>query len=186
MSYAAILRNLKIRVSPEELGAKIGGIRETRAKDLLVELKCNVKDRVGLNSTFHEAIGAPGCVRHLVPTVEVEILDIDPTVEAEDIAKTVWSCLQEEPSSRVEVSLTKRPFRGRRKAFIIMEEARTLKLLKATHINIGWVSTGSAERGRSSDVSAALALATWRPTAGGQFAGGAAENPNRKSLRGRE
>ena len=84
LSYAAILKNLKIRVNPEVLGAKIGGIKECRTKDLLVELKCNVKDRVSLDSAFREAIGASGSVRHLVPTVEVEILDIDPTVEAEE------------------------------------------------------------------------------------------------------
>ena len=38
--YAAILKSLKIRVSPEDLGIKIGGIRETRKKNLLVEVKC--------------------------------------------------------------------------------------------------------------------------------------------------
>ena len=70
----------------------------------------------------------------------MEILDINPTVEAEDKAEAIWSCLREEPSSGVEVSLTKRPFRGMRKAFVRTEEARALKLLKATHIKIGWVS----------------------------------------------
>ena len=38
VSYAAILKNLKSRVNPEELGIKIGGIRDTRTKDLLVEV----------------------------------------------------------------------------------------------------------------------------------------------------
>ena len=77
---------------------------------------------------------------HLILTVEVEILGIDPTVEAEDIADVAWSCLREEPSSGVDVSLTKRTFRGTRKAFVRMEEARALKLLKAANIKIGWVS----------------------------------------------
>ena len=89
VSYAAVLKNLKSRVNPNELGAKIGGIRETRTKDLLVELKCKAKDSVKLDSAFRDAIGATGFVRHLVPTVEVEILDIDPTMEAEDMKKTV-------------------------------------------------------------------------------------------------
>ena len=38
MSYASILRELKKRVNPDELGATVQGIRETRSKDLLVEL----------------------------------------------------------------------------------------------------------------------------------------------------
>ena len=33
--------------------------------------------------------------------VEVEILDVDPTVEEEEVAKAVRRCLQEEPSARL-------------------------------------------------------------------------------------
>ena len=36
--------------------------------------------------------------------------------------------------------MTKKPLRGMKKAFVRTEEARALKLLKATHIKIGWVS----------------------------------------------
>ena len=129
------------------MGAKIGGIRETRTKDFLPELKCNAKDRVGLNSAFREAIGVSGCIRHLVLTVEAEILDVGLTVEAKDIAEELWCCLREEPSSRVEVSLTKRPFTGTKEAFVGIEEAQALKLPKASYIKIRWVM-GADWRGR--------------------------------------
>ena len=43
MSYATILRKLKKRVNPDELGATVQGIRETRSKDLIVKLKCSTK-----------------------------------------------------------------------------------------------------------------------------------------------
>ena len=140
VSYAAILKNLKSRVNPEELGVKVGGIRETRTKDLLVEIKCAAGDRGKLDSAFRDAVGESGSVRHLVPMVEVEILDVDPTVEEEEVTKAVRSCLWEEPSACVKVSLTRKPFRGTRKAFVRLEEASALTLLKATHIKIGWVS----------------------------------------------
>ena len=45
VSYAAILKNRKSRVNPEELGVTIGGIRESRSKDLLDEVKCAVKHK---------------------------------------------------------------------------------------------------------------------------------------------
>ena len=83
VSYAEILKNLKSRVNPEELGVKIGGIRETRTKDLLVEVKCAAEDRGRLDTAFRDVVGESGSVRHLVPTVEVEIMDIDPTIEEE-------------------------------------------------------------------------------------------------------
>ena len=38
VSYAVILKNLKSRINSEELGATDLGIRETRSKDLLVEV----------------------------------------------------------------------------------------------------------------------------------------------------
>ena len=38
------------------------------------------------------------------------------------------------------MSLRKTPYRGNRKASVLLEEARTLKLLKGAYIKIGWVS----------------------------------------------
>ena len=134
VSYVAILKNLQSRVNPEELGVMISGVRETRTKDLLVEIKCAAKDRGRLDSAFRDVVRETGSVRHLVPTNEVDILDIDPIVEAAEIAMTVRSCLREEPLSDVKVSLTRKPFRGTKKAFVRMEEARVLMLLKETHI----------------------------------------------------
>ena len=60
----------------------------------------------------------------------MEILHVDPTVKGEEIAEAARSCLREDPSLGVKVSLMTKPFRGTRKAFIGMEEARALMLLK--------------------------------------------------------
>ena len=81
VSYAPILKNLKSRVSPEALGIKIGGIPETRMKDLLVEVNCAAEDRGRLDSAFRDVVGESGSVRHLVPAVKLEIVDINPTAE---------------------------------------------------------------------------------------------------------
>ena len=89
-----LLKNLKSRVNPTELGVRIGGIRETRAKDLLVEVKCAAENRGRLDSAFRGVVGGSGSIRHLVPTVEVEILDVDPTVE-EEVAEAVLSYLRD-------------------------------------------------------------------------------------------
>ena len=94
VNYEAILKNLKSRVNPEELGVKIGGIREVRTKDLLVEVKCAAEDRGRLDSAFREVVKESGSVRHLVPMVEVETQYVDSTVEEEEIAEAVWRCLR--------------------------------------------------------------------------------------------
>ena len=89
VSYAESLKSLKSRVNPEELGFKIGGIRETRTKDLLVKVKCAAENRGRLDPAFRDVVEESGSVYHLVPTVEVVILDIDPTAEAEDMTEAV-------------------------------------------------------------------------------------------------
>ena len=78
---------MKSRTNPEELGVKIGGIRETRTKDLLIEVKCAAENRKRLNSAFHDMVGETGSVRYFVPRAEVEILDIDPILETEEITE---------------------------------------------------------------------------------------------------
>ena len=92
----AILKNLKSGVNPEELGVRIGGVRETRTKYLLAEVKFAAENRERLDSAFRGVVGESGSVRHLVPTIEVEILDVDPTVEEEEVAEAVRSYLWEE------------------------------------------------------------------------------------------
>ena len=98
VSYTGILKNLKSRVHPEELGVSIGGIRETRTKDLLVEVKCAAENRGRLDSAYRSVVGESGSVHHLVSTGDVEILDVNPTVEEEEVAEAVRSYLREEPS----------------------------------------------------------------------------------------
>ena len=97
MSYASILRELKKRVNPDELGATVQGIREMRSKDLLVELKCSTKSGGRLDTVFKEAVGARGTVRHLIPRIEDEIADLDPITEAEDVEDSVRSFFDKEP-----------------------------------------------------------------------------------------
>ena len=58
MSYATILRDLKKRVHPDELGVIVQRIRETRSKDFMVELKCSKEGRGRLVTAFKEVIGA--------------------------------------------------------------------------------------------------------------------------------
>ena len=131
MSYASILRALKNRVNPDKLGATVQGIREMRSKDLLVQLKCSKKDRGWLYATVKEAVGASGAICHLIPRIEVEIDDLEPIIVAEDVGEAVRSFFEQRPEMEFRISLTKTPYRGNRKAFVLLEEASASKLLKA-------------------------------------------------------
>ena len=69
----------------------ISEIRETRLKDLQVELKCASKDRGRLDSAFRDVVYDSGYVQHLVPTVKVAIMGIDPAAEAEAVEEVIRS-----------------------------------------------------------------------------------------------
>ena len=100
MSYASILRELKNRVNPDELGATVQGIRKTRSKDLLVELTCFTKSRKKINTAFKEVVGARGTVCHLISRIEVEIADMEPTIQAEDVEDAVRGYCDQDRSWR--------------------------------------------------------------------------------------
>ena len=103
MSYTSILRELKKRFNPDELGATDQRIRETRSKDLLVKLKCFTKSRGRLETVFKEAIGARGTVRHLIPRIQVEIADLEPTIEVKDVEDAVGSFFVQRPEMEFRV-----------------------------------------------------------------------------------
>ena len=164
MSYASILRGLKKRVNPDELGATVQGIRETRSKELIVELKCSKKDRERLDIAFREAVGASGTVRHLIPRIEVEIADLDPSIEARDVEEALPGFFEQDSEMEFRVSLTKTPYRGNKKAYVLWEEAGVLKLLKAVTSRLGGYLAGCAGESSSTGATAALALAIWQRT----------------------
>ena len=121
------------------MGIRVQGIRETRSKDLLVELKFSKKGKRRLDTAFKEANGFSGTVRHLVPQIEVKIVDLEPSIEAEDVEGAVRGFFDNGLELELKVSLTKRAYRGNRKAYVLLEKLRALKLLKATHIKTWWV-----------------------------------------------
>ena len=98
------------------------------------------KSRRRLDTAFKEVIGARGAVRHLIPRIEVEIADLEPTIEAEDVEDAVRSLFNEEPELELRVPLSETPYRRNRKAYVLLEEARALKLLNGAHIKILCVS----------------------------------------------
>ena len=112
MSYASILRDLKRRVNPDELGVTVQGIREMHPKDLLVELNFPKEGRGRLDSAFHKAIGVSGTVRHLILRIEVEITNLESSIQGEEVEEAVREFCHQGPKMKLRVSLTKRPYRG--------------------------------------------------------------------------
>ena len=58
---------------------------------------------------FKEVVGASRAVRHLIPRIEVEIADLEPSIEAEDVKEAVREFFEQGLEMDFRVSLTKRP-----------------------------------------------------------------------------
>ena len=143
MSYAAILKDLKKRIKPDELGVTVQGIIETRSKDLLMELKCFKEGKGWLDTALREAIGASGTVLHLILRIEIEITQSYPHKNRvgllqglpKDESKSVlplfsfWPHGGELPGAQPKLKLLKVCRRGARCEFLRKETA-VLTLLR--------------------------------------------------------
>ena len=132
----AIKKDLKKRVN-EELGITVQGIKETCSMDLLREFKCSKEGRGQLDSTFKEVIADSGFARHLIPRIEVIEAVIDPNIDAKDVEEAVRGCFDHGSELELKFYLTKKLFRGNRKAYV---ETWALKFFRATHIKIEMAS----------------------------------------------
>ena len=72
MSYADMLKELKTKASPYDVGLKVGKIRKTRDGNLLIELRKDSK--LGeVNGAIRQVVGNQMLVRPMVPTVTIEL-----------------------------------------------------------------------------------------------------------------
>ena len=96
---------MKKLVKPDKLSVSVQGIRKTRTKDLLVKLECSKEDRGWLDSTLKEVMGKNGSVRSVVPRIE-------------DIEEAVRGFFDYGSVPGLKVPLTKKPFKGNKKAHV--------------------------------------------------------------------
>ena len=82
--------------------------------------------------------------------IEVVIEYIDPITEVQEAKEALRSYLHGESTLELKVTMARKPIRGTTKAFIKLEEARGLKLLKATYMKIGWVPYRTRRKKRKS------------------------------------
>ena len=63
--------------------------------------------------------------------------DLESSIVVEDVQNAVRGFFQQGSEMELRVSLTRGLYRGTKKAYFLIEEARVLKLLKAVHIKVG-------------------------------------------------
>ena len=94
MSYADMLKDLKSKAIPDDVGSKVGKIRKARDGKLLIELRKDSK--LGeVSGAIRQAVGNQMLVRPMVPTVTIELRDLEETTTEEEIREAFIAALVE-------------------------------------------------------------------------------------------
>ena len=146
MSYADMLKELKTKASPDEVGSKVGKIRKTRDGNLLIELRkdSNLEE---VSGAIRKAVRDELLVRPLVPTVTIELRDLEETTTEEEIKEAFITALVEVTPDPVEVKALRAGPRGTKAALVVAPRAiATAKVIKPGKIRIGWVNAAAREK----------------------------------------
>lgn len=138
-TYADLLKNIKGKVNPEESGANIKSIRQTKEGGVLLEISKKTNDDTAFTEAIKTAVGGCGTVKRLTPMTTIEILDLDGVSTEAEIREALTRDYKENLEIR-RVNLTKVTPRGQRAAFCEIDEASAMKALEKARIKIGWVN----------------------------------------------
>ena len=145
MSYTDMLER-KTKASPDDVGSKVGKIRKTRDGNLLIELRMDSK--LGeVSGAIRQAVGNQMLVRPMVPTVTIELRDLEETTTEEEIREAFIAALVEATPDQVEVKALRARPRGMKVALVVAPRAiATAKGLKPGKVRVGWVNTTAGEK----------------------------------------
>ena len=140
MKYADVVKDIRMKVKPEEIGVEVRAVKETRAGNVLLELGSTSGNQSKFGEALQTAIGKTGDVRHLVPKGQVVIRDLDAATDEEEVKAALKVFSGAETGGYLKINMTKKTRWGTLTAFVETEEPFAAKLVEAEHIKIGWVS----------------------------------------------
>ena len=87
-----MLKKLKTKASPDDVGSKVGKICKTRDANMLIELRKDSK--LGeVSGSIRQAVGNQMLVIPMVPTVTIELRDPEETTTEEEIREAFIAAL---------------------------------------------------------------------------------------------
>ena len=132
-SYEETLLELKRSVNLEESGTKVHRIRKPQNGSVLIELEA-IEDRQQLEEAVKAVTGPESNVRDMIPTVKLEIRDLDGVTKEQEIQAAVAKALDFENGDLLQVRI----FKAKGSTAVVdLLEADALRLAKKGKIQIG-------------------------------------------------
>lgn len=142
-TYADLIRTVKERVDPEEVGVKVKAIKRTAKGDLMLEVDGDLRKANDLKQATSNKINNEVKIANRMVTVHV--MDIDAATTGEEVELAMRRMgIQDDKQTAVKAM---RPGRdGSQTAIVQVNRAKANLLVKAGRIRIGWVNCRVRER----------------------------------------
>ena len=138
MSYVDMLKKVKTKASPNEIGSKVGKILKTRDGNLLIELRTDSKLEE-VSGAIRQAVGDEMLVRPMISTVTIELRDLEGTTRKEEIREAFIAAPVEATPHQVKVKALQAGSRGTKVALVVASRA-IAKVLKPVKVKVNWVN----------------------------------------------
>lgn len=143
-SYADLLRTIKKKVNPGEIGVDLAGVRETRNGELLLTVQNGSDKAEILRQEIKEKCPEATAINKTEKMV-LHIKGLDDVTTTEEIVEAICRDTRVKPDT-FEVRALRPAFGSRQNATIITPTAIGEKLLQMSKIKIGWMKCGIYER----------------------------------------
>lgn len=134
-TFADVLKAVKEKIKPDEIGAEVQELRKTRNGDLLIVTKKGTAD--GLKNEIRRNFGA-AAVDPKSDRIELYVRDVEETLPEEEIKEGILKELGEGTDWKFEIRSSKTGRRGLKGITIAADRKTTKALVEKGRIKLGW------------------------------------------------
>lgn len=139
LSYAEVIKEMKEKIKPEEVGVNIRNIRRTRDGDLLIQMEKGTGQAEKLENAIRQSLGEKVQVKTLEDKVTLELKDMEETTVAKDIVQGLMRVTKTEDPLDIKVKKIRSAYGGTKQALVEIPSHLAITILKETRVRIGWV-----------------------------------------------
>lgn len=137
-SYADVIKKMKNKINPTDIGVEIQGIRRTRTGELLVTLRKGEGQAEKLKSAIGNSVEGV-MIKTVTKTHVIDIRDMDESTDAEDLVRALMEATKVEEPTTFKVLNLRTSFGRTKQAIVQLPEHLASQLLNARKIRVGWI-----------------------------------------------
>ena len=122
ITYTELLKVVKQKASAEEVGSKVGHMRKTKKGDLLIELQKGANSEE-VSGAIRRAVGDQLLVRPLLPTVTMELRELEDGTKKAEVHEAVVAALGDANLAQIKVKSLRKGPRGTQVALVLAPRA---------------------------------------------------------------